>query len=203
MPENIQNTLGTSQDIPNATNFKNVLKPYLIWWGIVYAVLITCITFIAVCISRSDWELSQRLISWFMSIGAIMEGDTIRYGMLVLGTNHANLVAAGVNVAGVFAFGINCSGVVAFGVNSGGVIAIGTNAVGLVAIGVNACGIFAIGCSAFGIVAIGQIAFGTYALSFSQTHKTKAKYLFAPHRQDSKAIDLFERWFPKLTPTET
>lgn len=192
MQESSQNTIETTQDIPNAENFKNVLKPYLIRWGIVYAVLITFITFISVCINRSDWEFSQRLVSWFVNIGAILEGHTIRYGMFVIGVNHANIIAAGVNVAGVFAFGIN----------SGGVVAIGTNAVGLVAIGVNACGIIAIGCSAFGVIAIGQIAFGTYALSFSQTHKTKAKYLLAPHRQDPKAIDFFARWFPKLTPAE-
>ncbi len=180
----------TSQDIPNADTFKNALKPYVIRWGIVYGVLISFIAFINVCISAHNWQFAQWLMFLFMDIGAVFDGDTIRYGLFSIGGNHVSILAAGVNVAGVFAFGVN----------TGGIFAIGTNTIGIIAIGVNACGIIAIGVNACGIIAIGRIAFGTYTLSYS--HRGRGKYLLAPHRQDPKAIDFFTRWFPKLTPTE-
>ncbi len=197
----------TSEDMSNAENFKNALrfklKPYLIRWGIVYGVLISFITFITVCISVHNWQFSQWLMSLFMDIGAVFDGDTIRYGLFVVGINHVSIIAAGVNVAGVFAFGVNAAGIFAIGTNTVGIIAIGVNPIGIIAIGVNAFGIITIGYYvAFGIVAIGQIAFGTYALSYSHLQRGRGKYLLAPHRQDPKAIDFFTRWFPKLTPTE-
>ena len=99
----------TSQDITNAENFKNAFrfKPYLIRWGIVYGVLIFFITFITVCISAHNWQFAQWLMFMFMDIGAVFDGDTIRYGLFSIGTNHVSILAAGVNVAGVFAFGVN------------------------------------------------------------------------------------------------
>ena len=179
-----------SQEMPNAENFKNAFKPYLIKWSIVYAGLITFITFITVCISMPNWEFSHVLISWLLDMGAIFDGRNIHYGVITIGTITTGIVIVVINGAGVFAFGVNVAGVFAFGVNAVGVVAIGTNAVGVIAIGVNA----------FGIIAIGHGAFGTYALSYS--HRGKGRYLFAPQRQDAEAIDLFTRWFPKLTPPE-
>lgn len=193
----------TSQEMPNVENFKNLLKPYLIRWGIVYALLLTFIISIIVCISMPKWGLSQSLISWLFDMGAIFDGKNIHYGVIIIGAIAIGIIPIVVNGAGVFAFGVNVAGVFAFGVNAVGVVAIGTNAIGIIAIGVNAFGIIAIGVVSFGIVAIGRSAFGRYALSYSQTHKTKAKYLLAPHRQDPNAIDFFTRWFPKLTPTDT
>ncbi len=189
----------TSQNIPNVDNFKNAFKPYLIRWSIVYTVLITFIIFITVCISIRSWDFSQLLISWFMDIGAIFDGKYIHYGIITLGEAFVlgivsiggafvlGIVSIGISAVGVLAFGTNVAGVFAFGVNAAGVIAIGTNAVGVIAIGVNAAG----------IVAIGYHAAGFYVLSYSE--RCRGRYLFAPHRQDTEAVNFFSRWFPKLS----
>ena len=177
----------TSQKMPNAENFRNAFKPYLIKWSIVYAVLITFITFITICISIRSWNFSQLLISWFMDMGAIFNGKNIHYSVITIGIFAIGIVPVGINVAGVFAFGVNVAGVFAFGLNAVGVVAIGTNAVGVIAIG----------CNAVGIVAIGIQAFGFYVLGYSE--RSKGRYLLAPHRQDDEAIYFFSRWFPKLT----
>ena len=78
-----------------------------------------------------------------------------------------------------------------------GGIAIGCNACGIVAIGFNACGVIAIGMNAIGVIAIGGYGvFGICVLSYSEIGK--GKYVYAPHRQDAKAVAFFTRWFPKL-----
>ena len=124
-----------------------------------------------------------------MDTGAIYDGRTLHYGMFAIGINLANITGIGVNVAGVFTGGVNVCGIVAIGTNAVGVIAVGTNAVGIVTIGVNTLGVIAIDFGGFG--------YGIYALS--RTHRYKGKYLFAPHRQDPKAVAFFTRWLPKLT----
>lgn len=157
-------------------NFKKAFKPYLVRWSITYAILICLVTAISVCIIIPNWEFSQRLVSLFMDAGAIFDGRTISYGVFAIGMNLPGIIVAGINIAGVFAFGMNACGVVAIGGNAIGVVAIGGNAVGVVAIGYN--------------------AYGIYVLSYSE--RSRGKYVFAPHRQDSKAVALFTRWFPRL-----
>ncbi len=175
------------QKMPNAISFMKTFRPYMLVGIIIYTFLISIVTFISICVSMPDWQISKRIISLFMDAGAISDGNMVRFGMFVIGLNHASIIAAGVNVAGV----------IASGTNAGGVVAIGINAVGPIAIGVNAFGIIAIGCSAFGVVAIGKYAFGIYSLSYSP--KGRGKHLLAPHRQDPEAIDFFRRWLPKLS----
>ena len=176
-----------SQEMSNAENFKNAFKPYLIKWSIVYAVLITFITFITVCVSMRNWDFSQRLISWLLDMGVIFDGKNIHYGVITIGAVTIGIVPVVINGAGVIAFGVNVAGVFAFGVNAVGIVAIGTNAIGVIAIGVNAVG----------IIAIGHGACGYYTLTYSE--RCKGRYIFAPHRQDVEAVDFFLRWFPKLT----
>lgn len=175
------------QEMSNAENYKKAFKPHLIRWSIVYAILITCIIFIPISITIRNWDFSQRLISWLLDMGAIYDGMNIHFSIITFGAVTFGIVPFVINGAGVFAFGVNVAGVFAFGVNAVGIIAIGTNAVGVIAIG----------CNAYGIVAIGIIPFGFYVLSYSES--SRGKYLLAPHRQDDDAIDLFSRWFPKLT----
>lgn len=177
----------TSQEMPNVENFRNLLKPYLIRWGIVYAVLLTFIIFIVVSISMPKWGLSHSLISWLLDMGAIFDGRNIHYGIITIGAVTIGIIPVVVNGAGVFAFGTNVAGVFAFGVNVAGIVAIGTNAIGVIAIG----------CNAVGVVAIGVQAASFYVLSYSE--RCKGRYIFAPHRQDVEAVDFFSRWFPKLT----
>ena len=81
-----------SQEMPNAENFKNAFKPYLIKWSIVYAGLITFITFITVCISMPNWEFSHVLISWLLDMGAIFDGRNIHYGVITIGTITTGIV---------------------------------------------------------------------------------------------------------------
>lgn len=157
-------------------NFKKAFKPYLVRWSVVYTILICPVTIITVCITIPNWGFSQQLISLFMDAGAMFDGKTISYGIFAMSILLFGIIVVGINVIGVFAFGMNAWGVVAIGGNASGVIAIGVNACGVVAIGVN--------------------AFGIYALSYSQ--RGRGKYLFAPHRQDSKAVALFTQWFPRL-----
>ncbi|MDE0396416.1 MAG: hypothetical protein OXL96_01285 [Candidatus Poribacteria bacterium] len=126
--------------------------------------------------------------SVFMETGSISERSVFRYGMFAIGLNHACIIGIGLNMAGVFAVGVNVCGIVAIGTNAVGVIAVGTNAIGIVTIGVNTLGVITIDMGGFG--------YSIYALS--RTHRYKGKYLFAPHRQDPKAVVLFTRWFPKL-----
>ena len=157
-------------------NFKKAFKPYLIKWGIAYAILICLVTIITVCIIIPNWGFSQWLVSLFMDTGAIFDGRTVSYGIFAMSILFFGIMVAGINVIGVFAFGMNACGVVAIGGNAVGIIAIGGNV--------------------FGVVAVGYNAFGIYVLSYSQSGR--GKYLFAPHRQDSKAVTFFTRWFPKL-----
>ena len=159
-------------------NFKKAFKPYLVRWGITYTILIYLVTAISVCIIIPNWQFSQWLVSRFMDAGAMFDGRTISYGVFAIGMNLPGIIVAGINVAGVFAIGMNAGGIVAIGGNAGGIIAI------------------AIGGNALGVVAIGHSAYGIYALSYSQ--RGRGKYLFAPHRQDPKAVALFTRWFPRL-----
>ena len=173
----------------NPENFQKAFKPYRIKWGIAYLIVMCPILIIVFCISIPNWQFSQWLISQIMNIGAIYDGRTLHYGTFAIGINLANIIGGGMNVAGVFAVGVNVCGIVAIGTNVVGVIAVGTNAVGIVTIGVNTLGVIAIDMGGFG--------YGIYALS--RTHRYKGKYLFAPHQQDSKAVALFTRWFPKLT----
>ena len=160
-------------------NFKKAFKPYLIKWGIVYAILMCFITTLTVpCIFFPNWQFSQQLISLFMDIGARFDGGMIGYGVFVIGR-------------------IYLPGIISIGINGIGGIAIGCNACGIVAIGCNACGVIAIGVNAIGVVAIGGYAvFGIYVLSYLESGK--GKYVFAPHRQDPKAVAFFTQWFPKL-----
>ena len=158
-------------------NFKKAFKPYLIKWGIVYTVLISVVTIITVCIIIPNWGFSQWLVSLFMDAGAMFDGRTVSYGVFAMGIILLfGIIVAGINVIGVFAFGMNACGIVAIGGNAVGIIAIGGNA--------------------FGVVAVGYNAFGIYVLSYSE--RSRGKYLFAPHRQDPKAVALFTRWFPRL-----
>lgn len=180
MPEN-------HQDIPNAENFKNAFKPYLIRWSIVYAVFITFVIFIAVSITVRSWDFSQLLFSWLIDKGAISDGKNIHYSVITLGPF----------TLGIFTLGIFCLGIITMGINVIGGFAIGINAIGVVAIGTNAVGVIAIGCNAVGVIAIGVNVIGIYAISYSGYGK--GRYLLAPHRQDAEAIDFFSRWFPKLT----
>ncbi|RKU08116.1 hypothetical protein C6503_23320 [Candidatus Poribacteria bacterium] len=170
-------------------NFQKAFKPYRIKFGIAYLIVICPVIIISLCISIPNWRFSQWLISVIMDTGAIYDGKTLHYGMFAIGTNLTNIIGIGVSVAGVFIGGVNVCGIVAIGVNTVGVIAVGTNAVGIVTIGVNTLGVIAIDLGGFG--------YGIYALS--RTHRYKGKYLFAPHRQDPKAVALFTRWLPKLT----
>ena len=186
MEKNSHNTIGNLQDLPNSENFKKVFKRYLVKWSMVYAILICFVSIIAVCINIPKWQFSQWLISLFMDTGAVFDGKTMSYGVFAIGMNLRGIIVAGINVIGAFAFGVSACGIVAIGANVGGVIAIGGNAVGIIAIGGNA----------FGVVAVGYNAFGIYALSYSQI--SRGKYLFAPHRQDAKAVAFFTRWFPRL-----
>ena len=157
-------------------NFKKAFKPYLVRWGVVYAILISLVTIITVCIIIPNWGFSQWLVSLFMDTGAMIDGRTISYGVFAMGILLFGIIVVGINVIGVFAFGMN--------------------ACGIVAIGGNAIGIIAIGGNAFGVVAVGYNAFGIYALSYSE--RSRGKYLFAPHRQDPKAVAFFTQWFPRL-----
>ena len=170
-------------------NFQEAFKPYRIKWGIVYLIVYLIVISPIITIVFPNWQFSQWLISIIMDTGAIYDGRTLHYGMFAIGINLANITGIGVNVAGVFTGGVNVCGIVAIGTNAVGVIAVGTNAVGIVAIGVNTLGVIAIDFGGFG--------YGIYALS--PTHRYKGKYLFAPHRQDPKAVALFTRWLPKLT----
>ena len=156
--------------------FKKAFKPYLVSWGTAYAILISLITTIAICLVIPRWRFSQQLISLFMDTGAIYDGRAISYGVFAIGANLFGIIATGMNVAGVFTFGMNNCGFVAIGMNVVGVIAVGGNAVG--------------------IIAIGHGAFGLYSLSYSE--RGRGKYLFAPHRQDPEAVTFFTRWLPKL-----
>ncbi len=177
----------TPQDITNFENFKNLLKPYLIGLSIVYAIIITFITFITICISITNWEFSKLLISWFMDMGATFDGKNIHYSVITLG----------IRTLGIFTLGIFSVGIIAMGINVVGGFAFGVNALGIVAIGTNAVGVIAIGCNAVGVVAIGVNVIGIYAISYSES--CIGRYQLAPHRQDAEAIDFFSRWFPKLT----
>ena len=170
-------------------NFQQAFKPYRIKFGIAYLIFMCPILITVFCISIPEWQFSQWLISVIMDTGAIYDGRTLHYGMFAIGINLTNIIGIGANVAGVFTAGVNVCGIVAIGTNVIGVIAVGTNAVGIVAIGVNALGIIAIEMGGFGC--------GIYVLS--RIHRSKGKYLFAPHRQDPKAVALFTRWLPKLT----
>ena len=162
-------------------NFKKAFKPYLIKWGIAYAILMGPITTIIVpCIFFPNWQFSQQFISLFMDIGARFDATMISYGGFVIGIIHL-------------------PGIIAIGVNGIGGLAVGLNACGIVAIGLNACGVIAIGGNAIGVVTIGggYGVFGVYVLSYLKSGK--GKYVFAPHRQDPKAVAFFTRWLPKLT----
>ena len=158
-------------------NFKKAFKPYLVRWGVVYTILISLVTIVTVCIVIPNWGFSQWLVSLFMDAGAVFDGRTVSYGIFAMGILLFGIIVVGINVIGIFAFGMNACGVVAIGGNAVGIIAIGGNA--------------------FGVVAVGYNAFGIYTLSYSQ--RSRGKYLFAPHRQDPKAVALFTRWLPKLT----
>ena len=157
-------------------NFKKAFKPYLVKWGVVYAILICLVTIITTCVVIPNWGFSQWLISLFMDAGAMFDGRTVSYGVFAMGILLFGIIVVGINVIGVFAFGMNACGIVAIGGNAVGIIAMGGNA--------------------FGVVAVGYNAFGIYALSYSQ--RSRGKYLFAPHRQDAKAVAFFTRWFPGL-----
>ena len=165
------------QDMLNAEDFKNAFKPYLIRWGIAYAILITIITFITVVISVPKWGFSDLLISWLLEKGAIFDRNNIHYSIITIGIFNFSIISLGINVIGVLAFGVN--------------------AVGVIAIGTNAVGVIAIGCNAVGVVAIGHGGFGFYVLSYSD--RSRGKYLFAPHRQDAEAVNFFSRWIPNLS----
>ena len=157
-------------------NFKKAFKPYLVRWGVVYTILISLVTIVTVCIVIPNWGFSQWLVSLFMDAGAVFDGRTVSYGIFAMSILLFGIIVVGINVIGIFAFGMNACGVVAIGGNAVGIIAIGGNA--------------------FGVVAVGYNAFGIYALSYSQ--RSRGKYLFAPHRQDPKAVAFFRRWFPRL-----
>ena len=157
-------------------NFKKAFKPYLVRWSITYAILICLVTVITMCIIIPNWGFSQWLVSLFMDTGAMFDGRTISYGVFAMGILLFGIIVVGINVIGIFALGMNACAVVAIGGNAVGVVAIGGNAVGVVAIGYN--------------------AYGIYVLSYSE--RSRGKYVFAPHRQDPKAVALFTRWFPRL-----
>ena len=169
-------------------NFQKAFKPYRIKFAIAYLIVMCPVLIFLLCVIVSPWQ-RWLMSSVFMETGSISERSVFRYGMFVIGLNHAHIIGIGLNVAGVFAVGVNVCGIVAIGTNAVGVIAIGTSAVGIVTIGVNTLGVIAIDMGGFG--------YGIYALS--RTHRYKGKYLFAPHQQDPKAVALFTRWFPKLT----
>lgn len=158
-------------------DFKKAFKPYLVRWGVIYTILISLVTIITTCIIIPNWGFSQWLVSVFMDTGAMFDGRTVSYGVFAMGILLFGIIVVGINVIGVFAFGMNACGIVAIGGNAVGIIAIGGNVVGFIAIGYN--------------------AYGVYALSYSQ--RSRGKYVFAPHRQDPKAVALFTRWLPKLT----
>ena len=172
-------------------NFRKAFKPYLVRWSVVYAILISLVTIVTTCIIIPNWGFSQWLVSLFMDTGAMFDGRTISYGVFAMGIPLFGIIVVGMNVMGIPLFGI-----IVAGINVIGVFAFGMNACGIVAIGGNAIGIIAIGGNAFGVVAVGYNAFGIYALSYSQ--RSRGKYLFAPHRQDAKAVAFFTRWFPRL-----
>ena len=157
-------------------NFKKAFKPYLVRWSVVYTILSSLVTTVTVCVVIPNWGFSVWLVSLFMDAGAMFDGRTISYGIFALSILLFGIIVIGINVIGVFAFGINACGIVAIGGNAIGIIAIGGNAVGVVAIGYN--------------------AYGIYVLSYSE--RSRGKYVFAPHRQDPKAVALFTRWFPGL-----
>ena len=161
-------------------NFKKAFKPYLVRLTVVYTILICLVTIITFCITIHNWRFSQWLISLFMDTGAMFDGRTISYGVFAMSILLLGIIAVGINVIGVFAFGMNACGIVAIGLNAVGVIAIGGNA--------------------FGVVAVGYNAFGIYVLSYSE--RSRGKYVFAPHRQDTEAVALFTRWFPGLAESE-
>ena len=169
-------------------NFQKAFKPYRVKFAIAYLIVMCPAIIISLCISIPNWQFSQWLISVIMDTGMIYDGRTLHYGVFAIGINLANIIGIGMNVAGVFTGGVSVCGIVAIGVNAVGVIAIGANAVGIVTIGVNTLGVITIDLGGFG--------YGIYALS--RTHRYKGKYLFAPHRQDPKAVALFTRWLPGL-----
>ena len=169
-------------------NFQKAFKPYRIKFAIAYLIVMCPVLIFLLCVIVPPWQ-RWLMSSVFMETGSISGRSVFRYGVFVIGLNHAHIIGIGLNVAGVFAVGVNVCGIVAIGTNAVGVIAVGTSAVGIVTIGVNTLGVIAIDMGGFG--------YGIYALS--RTHRYKGKYLFAPHQQDSKAVALFTRWFPKLT----
>ena len=173
-------------------NFKKAFKLYLVRWGIVYTILISLVTIVTTCIIIPNWGFSQWLVSVFMDTGAMFDGRTVSYGVFAMGILLFGIIVVGINVMGIPLFGI-----IVAGINVIGVFAFGINACGIVAIGGNAVGIIAIGGNVVGFIAIGYNAYGVYALSYSQ--RSRGKYVFAPHRQDPKAVALFTRWLPKLT----
>ena len=158
-------------------NFKKVFKPYRVKFTIAYLIVMCPVLIFLFCAIVPPWQ-QWLMSSVFMETGPISERSVFRYGMFAIGLNHAHIIGIGLNVAGVFAVGVNTCGIVA----------IGTNAVGVIAIGVNTLGVITIDLGGFG--------YGIYALS--RTHRYKGKYLFAPHRQDPKAVALFTRWLPGL-----
>ena len=169
-------------------NFQKAFKPYRVKFAIAYLIVMCPVLIFLFCAIVPPWQ-QWLMSSVFMETGPISERSVFRYGMFAIGLNHAHIIGIGANVAGVFTGGVNVCGIVAIGVNAVGVIAVGTNAVGIVTIGVNTLGVIAIDLGGFG--------YGIYALS--RTHRYKGKYLFAPHRQDPKAVAFFTRWLPKLT----
>ncbi len=170
--EDIGNTAAHNADV-----FKRTCRPYLVRLSIVYALVMALVSVVTLSFLFPQLAFSQWLLSLFIESGAVVRRMSVHYGLFF---------SIGVNMLGVYTAGINGSGVIAFGMNAAGVVAIGLNAFGLIAIGGNAVG----------VVAIGYNAFGLYALSYNS--RGKAKYLLAPHRQDAKALALFQRCFPKL-----
>ena len=169
-------------------NFQKAFKPYRIKFAIAYLIVMCPVLIFLLCVIVPPWQ-QWLMSSVFMESGSISARSVFRYGIFAIGLNHASIIGIGLNVAGGFAVGVNSCGVVAIGTNAVGVIAVGANAVGIVTIGLNTLGVIAIGMGGFGS--------GIYVLSLA--HRYKGKYLFAPHRQDPKAVALFTRWIPKLT----
>lgn len=178
MQESSHNSTENPQNLPSSESFKKVFKPYLVKWSIAYTILICLVTVISVFLMIPNLEFSQWLVSLFMDIGTVFINRGTSYGAFAISMNALGIIVTGINVAGVFAVGINTCGIVAVGMNTVGFVAIGANPVGVVAVGYNACGI--------------------YTLTYSEQW-TGGKYVFAPHRQDPKAVAFFTRWLPRLS----
>lgn len=85
-------------------------------------------------------------------------------------------------------------GVIGIGGLGMGFIAVGGGAIGIISFGGGSLGVIAFGGGAVGYIAIGGGGYGKYVLASDG----KGRYVFDRKRQDSEAVELFCRWFPRL-----